>query len=257
MEGESLDKSGSISLFSGSSQGTPEDLKNKNDVESTGTAVMDSQILMTVGLQVSEKSGVDEDKKLDIGVKDIEDNSVLSDLLCLASPTPLNWEAQKRNDEVDNIDMGTSITEEIIMVDETKAQEDTVETKNEVNNEDSHNDSNLGQSEDNDESLNIDVVTVSQDSEDEFIVVDDEEPLSTEQAPKGLSHDSSHDSSHDITSEELETDEDHNVPCDNSMTRGNISLWHEYDLNKIPKLVTESKTEFMKNRDNYFRGCKW
>ena len=253
MEGdESFDKSGSISLFSGSSQGTPEDFKNKNDVESTGTAAMDSQIPMTVSLQVSEKSGVDEDKKLDIGVQDIEDNSVLSDLLCLASPTPLNWEAQKRNDEVDNSDIGTSITEEIIMVDETKAQEDTVETKNEGNSEESHTDSNSGQSED-DDSLNIDVVTVSKDSEDEFIVVDDEDLPSTKQAPKGLSHDSSH----DINSEEMETDEDHNLIGDNSMTSVNVSLWHEYDLNKIPKLVTENKTEFMKNRDNYFRGCKW
>ena len=254
MEGdESLDKSGSISLFSGSSHGTPEDLKNKNDVESTSTTVMDSQIPMTVNLQVPEKSGVDEDKKLDIGVQDIEDNYVLSDLLCLASPTPLNWEAQKRNDEVDNSGVGTSITEEIIMVDETKAQEDTVETKNEVNNEESRSDSNSGQSEDNDDSLNIDVVTVSRNSEDEFIVVDDEEPPSAEQTPKGLSHDSSH----DVNSEEMETDEDHNVTCDNSMPSVNVSLWHEYDLNKISKLVTESKTEFMKNRDNYFRGCKW
>ena len=35
------------------------------------------------------------------------------------------------------------------------------------------------------------------------------------------------------------------------MGRANVILWHEYDLNKT---LTESKTEFMKNEDNYFRG---
>ena len=203
-----------------------------------------------------------EEESIENFKKVTEDLETLQSLLELDSQTPLDWELQQgtRNEQLDVDITGTtpqdSVHKELPTLPSSQQPKDLPI----IEDSDSHYDM-------KELPLTLSVTSlqepkelleIQEDMSMEVSVLDDHDPVDTPLDQLTLPSNDMCTSSDHLP---MDCDQSEQLPTEtegmSSYSDSTQVVWFDYQLETLPRMVVETRTEFMKNRDNYFRGCKW
>lgn len=246
------------------------ELSKQDDTTKHGATRKVSEFVQNVDVYEGEPTNISSENSNNKAVsienfkKVTEDLETLQSLLELDSQTPLDWELQQgpRNEQIDPDITGTTSQDSVTEHKELPTLPSLQQPKelSIIEDSDSHYDM-------KELPLTVSVTSlqepkelleIEEDMSMEVSVLDDHDPVDTPADQIVLpSTDTCISSDHlpmdCYQSEQLLTEtEGTSSYSDNTQV-----VWFDYQLETLPKMVVETRTEFMKNRDNYFRGCKW
>ena len=203
-----------------------------------------------------------EEESIENFKKVTEDLETLQSLLELDSQTPLDWELQQgtRNEQLDVDITGTTPQDSVHEELPTLPSSQQLKELPIIEDSDSHYDM-------KELPLTLSVTSlqepkelleIQEDMSMEVSVLDDHDPVDTPLDQLALPSNGMCTSGDHLP---MDCDQSEQLPTEtegmSSYSDSTQVVWFDYQLETLPRMVVETRTEFMKNRDNYFRGCKW
>ena len=246
------------------------ELSKENDTTKRDTSRKVSEFVKNIDVHegqpantISENDNNKEDS-IENFKKVTEDLETLQSLLELDSQTPLDWELQQgpRNEQLDLNITGTTPQDSVTVHEELSTLPSLQKPKELpiIEDSDSHYDM-------KEQPLTVSVTSlqepkelleIEEDMSMEVSVLDDHDPVDTPVDQLALPSNGTCTSSDHLP---MDCDQSEHLPTEtegmSSYSDSTQVVWFDYQLETLPRMVVETRTEFMKNRDNYFRGCKW